>query len=69
MEWIKTSDKFPNSNEMCLVILENRKDIDVLWWDDYYQCWNDFSNDDNACEALDVEYWMAMPELPKRSEG
>lgn len=67
--WNKTKEKLPDGNTQCLVIFKAQKDIEVLWWDDHYQSWNDYSNDDYCCEALDVEFWANMPELPKEKKG
>lgn len=65
MEWIKTDEQLPDKDMPCLVVYkESRRDIDLLYFNVYYQVWDDEDGDDYKCDLSAVSHWMQLPEKP-----
>lgn len=65
MEWKDITVEKPNDGEFVLTF-ERCRGIDILCWDEYYQCWDDHEGDDFYSKDLDqIKYWMRLPDAPK----
>jgi hypothetical protein len=65
MEWIKTEILRPPYTEDTPCLVWYRGEVTILYWNAYYKSWDTFDGDDHECDALEVEYWMPLPEKPK----
>lgn len=67
MNWIKTSEQRPDSNNIVhiRVLVWTEGEIKILCFNHLHECWDDESGDDYFCDVEDVEYWMELPEEPK----
>jgi len=67
MNWIKTSEQRPDSNNIVhvRVLVWTEDEIKILCFNHLNECWDDESGDDYFCDVEDVEYWMELPEEPK----
>lgn len=67
MNWIKTSEQRPYSNNKVnvRVLVWTEGEIKILCFNHYHECWDDESGDDYFCDVEDVECWMELPEEPK----
>lgn len=71
MNWIKTSDRLPETNQRVLVYLKNSYesiDIAEVWgWDSENNKYKPFCfyDTDNGDMWFMPEYWMPLPNPPK----
>ena len=65
MEWRKQINEVPCEDMQCLVVKNNQKYIEVLNWNEYHKCWDDYENDDYECDRDKVDYWIPFSELPE----
>lgn len=70
MRWRKTSDEQPQKPGIsayeyvpCIVWMDG--EIKLLQWNCQHLCWDDEFGDDHFAEAIDVDYWMPLSELPE----
>lgn len=55
-------DKGDSDEFQCLV--ERKKGwFQLLYWNCYYQCWDDEQGDDNECDKDQVIRWVSLDEI------
>ena len=71
MNWIKTSEREPETNEDVLVLLEDEKRI-YIGFMDLFGKWHLYDYSEQlfgiAHEAEDIPYWMPLPDEPEVEE-
>lgn len=66
MEWIKVTDRLPEDDCFCLVMLKSFGTV-VRYFNEFHKSWDDESGDDHFSHAVGgkVNHWMALPSPPQ----
>lgn len=66
MNWIKTSERFPEVDGRVLVI--ERGSVVILSYNSFHECWDGDDEDDYHCDLDKIEYWMPLPKTIRELE-
>lgn len=66
MNWINVEDELPKEEGPCLCYDNHHKQIRVLVFNDFHDCWDQEDGDDYYTDSVGgkVTHWMKLPELP-----
>jgi hypothetical protein len=65
MEWIKTTDRLPDSDGTYIVWDTHHYMVRTLVFNHENECWDDEWGDDYECNIERVSHWMPIPDRPK----
>ncbi len=67
MNWIKVTDKLPESDNSFLVY-DTYNGVVVRPFNKFHNCWDDEDGDDYYCDAVGgkITHWMPLPNEPKQ---
>ena len=62
MEWKNLNDETPIGMERVLVCDTYFREVRILVYNDYDECWDTEDGDDYYCNLDRCQYWMSLPQ-------
>lgn len=62
MEWKNLNEEKPMGNERVLVCDERFREVRILVYNDFHECWDTEDGDDYYCDLSAITWWMSLPD-------